>query len=45
MYIKELLWIIAWPAMIIISYYLSILFLKKFDTQIKKDPQGEDFNP
>jgi hypothetical protein len=45
MYIKEILWIIAWPAMITLSYYLSVWFLKKFDTQIKKDPLGEDLNP
>lgn len=45
MYIKEILWFIAWPAMIILSYYLSILILKKFDTQIKNDPQGQDLNP
>ncbi len=45
MYIKEILWILAWPAMIILSYYLSLLFLKKFNKQIKNDRQGEDLNP
>lgn len=31
--------------MIAISYYLSLVFLKKFDDQIFNDPSGEDLNP
>jgi hypothetical protein len=45
MYIDKILWLLAWPAMIALSYYLSLYFLKRLDNQIRKDPEGEDIRP
>lgn len=45
MYFDKILWILAWPAMIAVSYYLSLWFLKQLNKQIKKDPAGEDKMP
>jgi uncharacterized membrane protein YjfL (UPF0719 family) len=45
MYLDKIMWFLAWPAMIILSYFLVVFTLKKFDKQIKNDPLGEDTNP
>ena len=45
MYLDTILWLLAWPAMIIVSYYLVLWALKKLDKQIKEDPLGEDTIP
>lgn len=45
MYLDKILWLLAWPAMIILSYYLVLWALKKLDKQIKEDPLGEDTMP
>lgn len=45
MYTNELMWIMAWPVMIVLSYYLAIFTLNKLDNQIKTDPTGKDVNP
>ncbi len=45
MYFDKIMWLLAWPAMIALSWALVILTIKKFDTQIKNDPLGEDNNP
>lgn len=45
MYLDKILWFLAWPGMIALSYFLSLLFLKKLNNQIKKDPAGEDLQP
>ena len=45
MYLDKIMWFLAWPAMIILSYYLVVFTLKKLDKQIKNDPLGEDTNP
>lgn len=45
MYFDKILWLMAWPVMIILSYYLTLLALKKLDKQIKEDPLGEDTRP
>lgn len=33
MYIEEILWLLTWPALIIVSYWLSRFALKKFEEQ------------
>jgi hypothetical protein len=38
MYWDKILWLLSWPAIIILSYYISVFLLKKFDKQIKNDP-------
>lgn len=45
MYLDKILWFMAWPAMIALSYYLVIFALKKLNDQIKSDITGEDLNP
>lgn len=45
MYFDKILWLMAWPVMIIVSYYLILFALKKLNTQIKEDPLGEDTRP
>ena len=45
MYLDKILWLLAWPAMIIFSYYLVLFALKKLDKQIKEDPLGENTQP
>ena len=45
MYFDKILWLMAWPVMIILSYYLIRFALKKLDRQIKEDPLGEDTMP
>lgn len=45
MYLDKIIWLLAWPAMIAMAYYLSLVFLNKFDSQIKNDPSGEDKKP
>lgn len=45
MYLDKILWFLAWPAMIIAAYYLSLWALKILDKQIKSDPLGEDTTP
>lgn len=45
MYFDKILWLLAWPAMIALSWFLVIQTIRKFDTQIKNDPLGEDTNP
>ncbi|MFA6951021.1 MAG: hypothetical protein WCQ70_10070 [Lentimicrobiaceae bacterium] len=45
MYITEILWLLTWPAMIALSFYLIVICLKKFDHQIKNDPNTEDIRP
>jgi hypothetical protein len=39
MYIKEILWLLTWPLLIAVSYYLIRLALKKFDEHL---PPKED---
>lgn len=45
MYIDKILWLLMWPAMIMISYYACLWFLNKLDKQINNDPSGEDLMP
>lgn len=45
MYWDKIIWFIAWPAMIAISYYLGVYILKKFKNQIENDPTGEGTMP
>ncbi len=45
MYIDKILWLLAWPVMIALSYYLCLFLLKKLDKQIMNDPSGEDTMP
>lgn len=45
MYFDKILWLMAWPAMIIFAYYLTRFALKKLDKQIMEDPLGEDTMP
>ncbi|MBK6347892.1 MAG: hypothetical protein IPN08_13175 [Bacteroidales bacterium] len=45
MYLDKILWLLAWPAMIALSYFLVVLTIRRFDAQIKNDPLGEDTNP
>lgn len=45
MYLDKIIWLIAWPGMIALAYYLSLVFLKKFDNQINNDPSGDDKMP
>ena len=39
MYLSEILWLIAWPVLIFISYRLVLVALKKFE---KKGAKMED---
>lgn len=45
MYLDKILWLLSWPAMIMLSYYLTLQALKTLDRQIKEDPLGEDTQP
>lgn len=45
MYIEKIMWLLAWPAMIALSYYLVVYGLKLLNNQIINDPLGEDTNP
>ncbi len=45
MYIDKILWLLSWPASIILSYYLALYLIKKFDEQINNDPVLKDKNP
>ncbi|MCB9016803.1 MAG: hypothetical protein H6541_13525 [Lentimicrobiaceae bacterium] len=45
MYLDKIMWLLAWPGMIALSYYLVVFGLKKLEKQIKSDPLGEDTNP
>ncbi|MHC1774773.1 MAG: hypothetical protein AB9834_05095 [Lentimicrobium sp.] len=45
MYLDKIMWLLAWPAMIALSYFLVILAIKKLNVQIQNDPLGEDSNP
>lgn len=45
MYLDKILWLMAWPGMIAVSYFLCLFFIKKLDNQIKKDPTGDDLTP
>ena len=42
MYLEKIMWLLAWPAMIALSYYLLIFVLKKLDKQIKSDILTEE---
>ncbi len=45
MYTDKILWLLAWPAMITLSYFLVLTALKTLKKQISEDPLGEDVNP
>lgn len=45
MYLDKILWLLSWPAMIALSYYLTLLALKLLRKQILEDPLGEDSRP
>ncbi|MBK6963003.1 MAG: hypothetical protein IPH20_03485 [Bacteroidales bacterium] len=45
MYLDKIMWLLAWPAMIALSYYLVILAIRMLNTQILNDPLGDDTNP
>ena len=45
MYFDKIMWLLAWPVMIALSYYLVLFAIKKLESQVKKDPLGEDVNP
>lgn len=45
MYITEILWLLAWPFMIALSYGLAVFCLNRFDQQIKNDPNSKDIRP
>ncbi|MFH1118590.1 MAG: hypothetical protein V1775_02120 [Bacteroidota bacterium] len=45
MYLDKIMWLLAWPAMIALSYYLTLWAIKLFDEQMKNDPLGEDLYP
>lgn len=36
MYLTEILWLIAWPVLIFISYRLVLVALKKFEKKVSK---------
>jgi hypothetical protein len=37
MYLDKILWFLAWPGMIVFSYYMTRWALKKLDRQIMED--------
>lgn len=37
MYIVSILWLLAWPVMIAVSYFLVLFTLKKLKTQIESE--------
>jgi hypothetical protein len=39
MYIKEILWLLSWPALIIAAYYIIRFALNKFESNL---PEEED---
>lgn len=45
MYFDKIMWFLAWPAMIAIAYYLTLVALKTLKHQIQEDPLGEDTMP
>lgn len=45
MYIDKILWLLAWPVLITVSYYLIVVVLKKLKKQIEEDPLGKDLRP
>ncbi len=45
MYFDKIMWLLAWPVMIALSYYLVLFAIKKLESQVKKDPLGEDITP
>jgi len=34
MYIKEILWLLSWPALIVVAYYIIRFALKKFESNL-----------
>jgi len=45
MYFDKIMWLLAWPVMIALSYYLVLVAIKKLENQVKNDPLGEDITP
>jgi hypothetical protein len=39
MYIKEILWLLSWPALIVAAYFIIRIALKKFESNL---PGKED---
>jgi hypothetical protein len=39
MYIKEILWFLTWPLLIVVAYYVIRFALKKFESNL---PQKDD---
>jgi len=39
MYLKEILWLLTWPLLIIVSYYLIRFALKRFEEHL---PEKDD---
>lgn len=45
MYESKTIWLLMWPAMIALAYFLIVFALNKLNNQIDSDPLGEDTNP
>lgn len=45
MYLDKIIWLLAWPIIIAVAYYLSVFLLKKLDNQVKEDPIYKDKQP
>lgn len=39
MYVKEILWLLSWPLLIVADYYIIIFALKRFESHL---PDEED---
>ncbi len=39
-YIESIMWLVSFPAAIVVSYYLVVFFLKKFDKYNSEETQG-----
>jgi hypothetical protein len=41
MYIKEILWLLTWPLLIVLAYYLIRLALKRFEANLPEKESDE----
>ncbi|HYX05283.1 MAG TPA: hypothetical protein VE912_00980 [Bacteroidales bacterium] len=40
MYISEIIWLLMWPVVIIVSYFLIVLAFKKYQAKYEKEEEN-----